>query len=70
MNSVRLTPQAKADLNDIWEYSVKQWNIDQAEAYMRALDATFPPSFSIPDLGSILTIFAKAISSFQQRRTF
>jgi toxin ParE1/3/4 len=41
MNSVRLTPQAKADLNDIWEYTAKQWNTDQAEAYMRALDATF-----------------------------
>ena len=41
MNSVRLTPQAKADLDEIWEYTVKQWNIDQAEAYMRALDATF-----------------------------
>ena len=26
MNSIRLTPQAKADLDEIWEYTKKQWN--------------------------------------------
>jgi toxin ParE1/3/4 len=51
MNSIRLTPQAKADLNDIWDYTAKQWNIDQAEAYMRSLDATFSLLALNPHLG-------------------
>ena len=51
MNSVRLTPQAKADLDDIWEYTVKQWDVDQAETYMCALDATFNLLALNPSLG-------------------
>ncbi len=51
MNSVRLTPQAKADLDDIWNYTAKQWNTEQAEAYMRALDATFHLLVLNPRLG-------------------
>jgi toxin ParE1/3/4 len=51
MNSIRLTPKAKADLDDIWEYTVKQWDVDQAETYMRALDATFNLLALNPRLG-------------------
>ncbi|WP_299733503.1 type II toxin-antitoxin system RelE/ParE family toxin [uncultured Tateyamaria sp.] len=39
MNDWRLTPAARADLDDIWDYTVKTWGADQAEAYVRALIA-------------------------------
>ena len=64
MNSVRLTPQAKADLNDIWEYSAKQWNIDQAEAYMRALDANFHLLVLNPRLGRNIDDIRKGYFKF------
>jgi toxin ParE1/3/4 len=64
MNSVRLTPQAKADLNDIWDYTAKQWNIDQAEAYMRALDATFNLLVLTPRLGRNIDDIRKGYFKF------
>jgi toxin ParE1/3/4 len=64
MNSVRLTPQAKADLNDIWDYTAKQWNIDQAEAYMRALDATFHLLVLNPRLGCNIDDIRKGYFKF------
>ena len=64
MNSVRLTPLAKADLNDIWEYSAKQWNIEQAEAYMRALDATFHLLVLNPRLGRNIDDIRKGYFKF------
>jgi toxin ParE1/3/4 len=32
-----LSPLAKADLDDIWNYSVAHWSVEQAESYMRQL---------------------------------
>ena len=64
MNSVRLTPEAKADLNDIWEYSAKQWNTEQAEAYMRALDATFHVLVLNPRLGRNIDDIRKGYFKF------
>ena len=64
MNSVRLTPQAKADLDDIWEYTAKQWNVDQAEAYMRALDATFHLLVLNPHLGRNIDAIRKGCFKF------
>ncbi len=32
MMSVRLTPQARRDLDDIWDYTAKHWDVDQAAA--------------------------------------
>ncbi len=37
MNRVVLSPRAKADLNEIWEYSLIQWGVEQAEKYVREL---------------------------------
>ena len=64
MNSVRLTPQAKADLDDIWEYTVKQWDVDQAETYMRALDATFNLLALNPSLGRNIDDIRKGYFKF------
>jgi toxin ParE1/3/4 len=51
MMAVRLAPQAKSDLDEIWAYTAKQWNIDQAETYMRTLDAAFQLLAGHPRLG-------------------
>ncbi len=37
MNRVVFTPRARADLDDIWEYTARRWGIDQAERYLRRI---------------------------------
>ena len=37
MSQVILSPKAKSDLSDIWEYTLAEWGIDQAEKYVRKL---------------------------------
>lgn len=37
MNQVTLSPKAKADLSDIWDYTLAEWGISQAEKYVREL---------------------------------
>ncbi|UVC17868.1 type II toxin-antitoxin system RelE/ParE family toxin [Mesorhizobium onobrychidis] len=32
--TVRLSPKAKADLDDIWDHSLKDWGLERAEAYI------------------------------------
>ena len=51
MTSVRLTPQARTDLDGIWTYTAKQWSLDQAEAYMRTLNASFRLLARHPGMG-------------------
>ncbi len=37
MSPVDLSPKAKSDLSDIWDYTLAEWGIDQAEKYVRKL---------------------------------
>ena len=39
MSPYLLTPAARADLDDIWDYSETNWGTVQAETYVRAIDA-------------------------------
>lgn len=32
-----LSPRARADLDDIWRFTVERWGVDQAEDYLRRL---------------------------------
>jgi toxin ParE1/3/4 len=64
LNSIRLTPQAKADLDDIWEYTAKRWSSDQAEVYIRALDATFGLLVLNPRLGRSIDDIRKGYFKF------
>ena len=41
MANYRLAPQAEADLYRIWLYGVRQWGIDAADEYQRALHEHF-----------------------------
>ncbi len=36
---LRYTPEASNDLSDIWDYSARIWNADQADRYVLAIEA-------------------------------
>ncbi|WP_205240771.1 type II toxin-antitoxin system RelE/ParE family toxin [Desulfobulbus alkaliphilus] len=37
MSRVTLTPRARSDLGDIWDFTFARWGMDQAEKYVRDL---------------------------------
>lgn len=41
MGRYRLRPKAEKDLEDIWNYTVKRWGIEQAVKYIDELDEAF-----------------------------
>ena len=49
---LRLTPKARADLDAIWEYTVRQWDVKQAESYLASLGQTMQLLLENPGLGS------------------
>ena len=51
MSRLRLTPKARADLDAIWDYTVKQWGTEQAEAYLLSLGETMKLLANQPGLG-------------------
>ena len=51
LKGFRLTPAAQADLETIWDYTVSQWSIDQAESYLRGLQKTLDLLIFQPRLG-------------------
>lgn len=36
-----ISQAARMDLNEIWDFSEKRWNVDQAESYYRKLTEVF-----------------------------
>lgn len=51
LRGFRLTPAAQDDLETIWDYTVSQWSIDQAETYLRGLQKTLDLLVYQPYLG-------------------
>jgi toxin ParE1/3/4 len=51
MLSIRLSPLARADLDEIWGYTVKRWDVAQAESYMRGLDGSMKLLAENPRMG-------------------
>ena len=37
MSGVVLSPKAKEDLSDVWDYTYSEWGVEQAEKYVREL---------------------------------
>ena len=37
MTRYLLSPRAKADLANIWDYTTKRWGVDRAERYLRQI---------------------------------
>lgn len=46
-----LTPRARRDLDDIWDYSRNRWGERRAEAYLRQLSLDMRTVVDIPRLG-------------------
>jgi toxin ParE1/3/4 len=55
MKAIKLTPEARADLDEIWNYTADTWNIAQAETYMLSLDSTMKLLATHPTLGRSLS---------------
>ena len=49
----KLTPRARADLEDIWRHTAKTWSIDQADAYLAGIAATFDTLADMPGVGRL-----------------
>jgi toxin ParE1/3/4 len=47
----RLHPKARIDLNLIWDYSEKEWGIDQAETYTRSIQSAIEAIATDPARG-------------------
>ena len=37
MSQIILSPKAKSDLGGIWDYTLEEWGVEQAEKYVREL---------------------------------
>lgn len=64
MKRVAFSPKARADLSDIWDYTLAEWGVAQAEKYVRELWAEMQkqardPSTSI-DIGDVRKGYRKA----------
>ncbi len=64
MSQLRLVPKARADLDAIWEYTVKHWGIEQAEAYLLSLGETMKLLANQPGLGRNIDDIREGYSIF------
>jgi len=46
-----LSPRAQVDIEEIWHYTAKRWNIEQAERYIRMIQAEIEQVASDPARG-------------------
>ncbi|WP_369984046.1 type II toxin-antitoxin system RelE/ParE family toxin [Sinorhizobium fredii] len=47
---LRLTPRARADLEDIWQYTAETWSVEQADRYIESLSGTFEALLAMPEM--------------------
>ncbi|HEV2561903.1 MAG TPA: type II toxin-antitoxin system RelE/ParE family toxin [Rhizomicrobium sp.] len=51
MTGYLLSPLAQADIDEIWEYSAKQWSVAQAERYVRVIQSAIEIAAANPKRG-------------------
>ena len=51
MTRFTLSPLARADLDGIWDHTSKRWDDDQAETYLRMIQAAIETVAANPRLG-------------------
>lgn len=51
MRKYRLTPAAKSDLIEIWNYTVEKWGEKQAEKYLQDIEGKLNQLAANPELG-------------------
>ncbi|WP_354317614.1 type II toxin-antitoxin system RelE/ParE family toxin [Sinorhizobium fredii] len=47
---IRLTPRARADLEDIWQYAAETWSVEQADRYIESLSGTLEGLLAMPEM--------------------
>jgi toxin ParE1/3/4 len=47
----KLTPAAKEDLIDVWNYTLEKWGLPQAEKYLLGIETQLEKLADNPDLG-------------------
>jgi toxin ParE1/3/4 len=66
MSNIALSPRAKLDLSEIWDYTLSQWGADQAEKYVRELWSTIEyvasDSIKSVDVGDVRRGYRKSRS--------
>lgn len=50
MKRIILSPKAKSDFSNIWDYSLDTWGAERAEAYLRQLWANLQECADNPDI--------------------
>lgn len=68
MPSVRLTPEARRDLADIFRYTAQHWSIEQATRYTSELDSIFIKIAQRPKAGRPRDGFEPGLRSRTVRR--
>lgn len=61
MAEYRLTPAAERDLEDIWTYTVRKWDIEQANRYTDIILSTFTNWQNGPKQPQLVTTFDQVI---------
>lgn len=51
---LRLTPEAKLDIQDFWRYTAAEWGMEQADAYKDAVVAACFSILEYPQMGQCL----------------
>jgi toxin ParE1/3/4 len=62
--SVALRPAARADLSDIWDYTVATWSQDQAMSYLDGMGQTFEKLAEFPEMARLREEFTPAVRIF------
>ena len=51
MSRYLLSPAARADLEDVWDYTCERWNADQAQVYVREIQHAIERIADSPMIG-------------------
>lgn len=54
MSRYLLSPAARADLDEIWDYTCQRWGIEQAEDYLRQLQRSIERAADDPRIGETI----------------
>ncbi len=68
MHKYRLTPLAKSDLIDIWNYTVETWSEKQAEEYLQDIESKLIHLSDNPRLGKHRPEIVHGYYSFPVRK--
>ncbi len=64
MSDFVLSPRAKADLGEIWDYTAEQWDGKQAERYTRLIAAAIQALASVPTRGKACDYIRKGYRKY------